>query len=279
LAVQFSELAKKYLPDLAAMFSEKVVPAIGQLVEWLIANLPGAIDAAVAFFGNLQTTGGQLADFWKTTLQPAIQKVADVVGTVLGPVFNILGTIITDVIMPALTTLWDFLSKYIFPVLSAVANVVSAVLGKALEALYYLFVNFILPTLEKVWKWIGEKLVPIFDALRLQIDTIVLVFQPLLDLMNGFGDWLRDAELPGWLTGHSPSPFEKTLAGIRDTMMEIKSIGLPTGGAGPLMAAPAMAAVGGNSTSQAFNLTVNSSAPREQVVADFGMMQALARRR
>jgi hypothetical protein len=283
LAVKFAELAKQYLPQLVAVFEEKVIPALTIFVDWLITNLPGAIDAAVKFFGDLQTTGGQLAEYWTTTLQPALQRVAEVVGALLGPYLRTLGVIITQVILPALTLMWNFFSKYILPILRTVANVVGAVLGLALRVLYGIFTTLILPVLEKVWRWISEKLGPIFRWLGEVIQKVSDFLAPFLEGMNDFAGWLNDVKLPAWLTGHSPSPFEKTLAGIRDTMLDINAIGGPGFlgmGMPPLAVAPAGAGgSAGDTFSPAYNLAIHTSAPRENIVADFGLMQALSRRR
>jgi hypothetical protein len=284
LITKLGELAQQYLPQLVEVFKTSVIPAVIEVATWIGEHLPGMIDAAVSFFGQMQTAGSNLAAFWTTTLQPAIVAVATYLNEKLGPYFRTVITILTDVVFPALKLLWQWFSVYILPIITTVANVISAVLGFALRTLWGIFTNLILPVVEKVWKWISEKLAPVFEWLGTAIQDVADFMAPFLEVMNGFSDWLNNVKLPEWLVGKSPSPFEKTLWGIAEAMGAVQSLAAPTIGAAvaaPVRAAPpGMGGAGGGAgASNAYNLTVNTSAPREPILADFRMMQALAGRR
>lgn len=284
LLTRFSELAQQYLPQLSAVITEKVIPVIMQVAEWLAENLPGAIAAAVDFFGRLQTKAGEAANFWTTTLQPALQAVGNFISGTLGPVLEILGNIWKTIILPAIQVVWQFLSTYLMPVLGAVAHIVSAVLVTAFRVMWAFLTNKVIPVLRTVWSWISDKLGPVFQWLGDMIATVRIAIDPVLQLMHEFGDLIMGWELPDWLTRHSPSEFEVTMQNVADSL---KTMRAPSILANPLAPAPVVVTPSAARTSTGmersstsnFNLNVNTAAPMEPIVADFRLMAALARRR
>jgi hypothetical protein len=107
--------------------------------------------------------------------------------------------------------------------------------------------------------------------------------EPLVGWIHDLAEAIGNIGVPKALQQHSPSPLEKSLMGVRSQMEAINALGMPGfGGKGfsPVLAGPVSGAMAGSGGSNSnYNLTVNTSAPREQITADFGMMRALARRR
>jgi hypothetical protein len=283
LVEQFGALAKEHLPGLAAVFTTVIIPAIGQVASWLANNLPAAIATLQGWWAGLMTRVGEAANFWTTVLQPALAAVWAQISTFLAPILEHLARIWSEILVPALQLAWQWLSVSILPAIMEVGRVVREILGFALEVLWAFIVNKFIPAVVDIWTWISDKLAPVFEWLGQAIEAVGIVLQPVFDLLHDFGDVVAGLEIPEWLKGHSPSPFENTLVGIRDTLMQINSIAGPTLGAGrlsPLAVASAGATGGGGDTfNPEYNLAIHTSAPREQVAADFGLMQALSRRR
>jgi hypothetical protein len=195
-------------------------------------------------------------DFWENTMKPALESVAVYFNTI---------------VLPSWQAAWDL---------------ISAVLTTAWANLVWLWENTLKPALDTMHDSFGAVTDALglgqstWDDFKTTIENIGKAIEPVVQWVHDLADDIRNMTIPKLLQGNSPSPFEKTLKGIKEQLLELHSIGMPSMGGALLKALPAGgASAGGSSTSQAFNLTVNSSAPREQVVADFGMMQALSRRR
>lgn len=278
-------------PEAAAFVQtafENIRPVFDSIVEFLRVNIPLAVDFLVTTFGNFQTGA--------TDLFAKISEGAANLGEQLQPLFEILATIITGVVLPALRVFWTFLSQVIFPIILAVADVVGAVLGKAFEvlvaifnnavlpainSLWRLFVDAILPAALDVWKFISEKLNPVFEAFGTAIEGIGQIIQPVLDAIHEFADSIRNFELADFLQSHSPSPLEKTLTNIRKNLEAISSVAAPALGGfnAPVRTSGANASSpAGMSFAPAYNLTVNTAAGTPRIAADFRLMQALSRR-
>jgi hypothetical protein len=276
-------LATGNIPGLVFSLIGLLIPAFTILRPWLEQVLPGAIVTLQGWWDQLTTAIGEGAAFWTTTLQPALVDLWKTVSAQLGPAFETLALIWSDVVLPALKLVWQFLSVSILPAIMAVGDVVRSVLGFALRSLWAFIVDHFIPGLSILWTWISQKVGPVFEFLGDAIEAVGIVLNPVFLLMHDFAELVRNLEIPEWLKGHSPSPFENTLAGIRDTLLQISAIAGPTLGAGrlsPLAVASAGATSGGgDSFNPAYNLSIHTAARSEQVAADFGLMQALSRRR
>jgi hypothetical protein len=200
----------------------------------------------------------------------------------LAPVVTIVSGVLA-VLFSVFKTLMDWIVKVCWPAWVATANLISAVVGKAFQGLAWLWLNYLLPAAEALWKAIETFLLPFLEDVRDVIDDIGQFISPLVDWVNDLAEGIRNIGIPKALQQHSPSPLEKSLMGVKDQMLAINALGLPgfpSKAFSPVVAGPGASAMGsvGGATSN-FNLTVNSSAPRESVIADYGLMRALARRR
>lgn len=288
----------------SAFVTGTLIPALVSVWDWLVVKWQEALTAPI--WTQLQTAWQTVVDYINGTLIPAFVEVRDWLTTKWGEAVTLaegfwgrLQTAITNFpttldtlrgawekiviffnthVLPALTVIGDYFSKIWWPTIVALADVIGAVLGKAWEFFVAFLTNILLPALKDVWAWISEKLGPAVGFMSTNIDALARSLQPVLDLFAELADLIRGMELPAWLEGHSPSPIENTLKGVRDQLTAINGMGGLS--IGPIRSGPTRESSGGGMTlAPAYNLAIHTSAPREQVAADFGMMQALSRRR
>ena len=106
--------------------------------------------------------------------------------------------------------------------------------------------------------------------------------QPGSPVLDRMAERLRNIKLPDWLTPGSPTPFEMGLRGISKALKDISTAQLPefnaqlnvnrTGPVGAGAAASHAPTRGGNE----YHLHIHTSAPTENIMADFAVLQALA---
>lgn len=263
------------------------LPAWDTLKAWWDTNWPTIRATLENTWLTVQTKWTEFQTWYTNTFLPAFttktQEVKDNINAAWQGVVDFWNTNLKPV--------WDVMVTYfnsiMLPVWQAIADLVSAVVVKSFENLVWIWNTAVKPALEGLWGtlWdimealgLGE---PKWDDLKTTIENIGKAIEPLLTWVHDLADTIRNMEIPEFLQGHSPSPFEKTLKGIKEQMLDLHAIGMPSMGGALLKALPAGAAGGGNTTnlSPAYNLAIHTSAPRENIVADFGMMQALSRRR
>lgn len=214
-----------------------IQPPLGQLEDWLATNIPVAIQT--------------LANFWTTTLQPALATVGGYIQTYVVPVLKalvegglalvfaevkILADAWQTILWPALKVVWGFIKDDLGPVIMALVNINIAVLQKAAEALAGLWEKVLWPALKKVADYISTNLGP---ALKSMGDWLNTTFGPALksindwlakvtggfegvggavngvvSKLNSFAESVRNVKLPPWLTPGSPTPWEIALLGI-----------------------------------------------------------------
>jgi len=255
-------LIQEYLPQLVDWFTTKVVPAIEAAAKWFGENLPGAIEAVQGWFGKLQVGVGGLVSYWQTSLKPALEGV------------------------------YNWFKQYIWPAIDAVASLIGALYGFYLRNLWAFLTHYIFPALSALWGWLKEKLGPVFDAWKRAVEDVMTVLGPFWQALKDIAGLLNSfPAIPDLLKGHSPSPLEKSIRGVTAAMLELKQASLPSLGgrvslgvagqvSGRTMSAPmgAGGGLGGMTLAPSYILNMHSSAPREPIVADFRMMQALSRR-
>lgn len=211
-------------------------PILKLIRDWLAVNLPIAIQA--------------LTDFWTNTLLPAIQDV------------------------------WTFIQNDLVPLFAALWELLKVAGTLAITALTGLWQNVLLPALRKVWEFIQNNVVPIFNRLNTAVGGVSGAVESVIGWIDRMAERLRNVKLPDWLTPGSPTPFEIGLRGIADALQDISTAQLPefnaqlninrTGGAAALAAQGPLQ--GGNQ----YHLHINTSAPTENIIADFAVLQALA---
>ena len=215
-----------------------IQPILQQLITWLQTNIPIAIQAT--------------ADFWTTTLQPALQQVGNYITTTIIPtLMNIWTWLATNIpaaidtvsgfwtgtLLPAIRAVNNFTEANLLPLMQAMNDFFVAVLGKTIEASAGLWQNVLLPALEKIGSYlaatfgpafeaigrvISEKLGPptksfsdnILPALKKGLDGVTAAIKRATDFFKGLADAVQNFQLPPVLTPGSPTPFEIALKGI-----------------------------------------------------------------
>jgi hypothetical protein len=123
----------------------------------------------------------------ETNVMPIFKVLAEIAGQVLGLAVKALAGLWTEVLLPALTAVWDFLVNKLGP----------------------------------AFKWFKDKIIdPVANALRVGIGGAL---DWVLEKLKIFKEWLSTITLPEWLIGHSPSPFENSLRGIADALGSVNN--------------------------------------------------------
>lgn len=266
-----------------------VIVILGTLIS-SIGTIIGAVSAAAGIFGSIA------AVITGPVLLAIAAVVAAIVGLYLAWQNNFLGiqektqaviqfliNIWHEVLLPALQVVGSMISNVIIPVLTGIADVLSAVVGLAVTALAGLWQNVLWPALQTVGNFLAAVLGPAFETVANIVKQVVTpaltwlndnVIQPLITGFGGIIDavqkvvnWLgtlaekiRSIKLPDWLTPGSPTPFEMGLRGIADALNVINRTQLPRleSRLGNLALAPIQASVagrvsGGGDTYNTFN--------------------------
>lgn len=170
------------------------------------------------------------------SLQPIFQQVMNWLQVNIPKAVSIVSSYWTNVMLPAIRSVWSFIQTYIMPLFQALGNLVGAVVKLAFTALigyiqnvvlprlkemYNFFNANILPVIEKVADWLSGKLSPAFSGIGSAISDVI-------GWVNRMAERLNSISLPDWLTPGSPTPFETGLLGIRDAMKKVNDVGLPS---------------------------------------------------
>jgi hypothetical protein len=156
-------------------------------------------------------------------------------------------------LLPALTSIWTFLSVDMMPVWTALADLLSTAVTVAITALAGIWQNVILPAMKKVSEFLKATLGPAFEWLKTTIiDPVIGSFEGLggtidkiVGFLNNLTEKLKSIDLPDWMTPGSPTPWELGLRGVADALNEVNNAQLPQLGAGlGTLPAPALAGAG-----------------------------------
>lgn len=261
---------------------DNVGPKVQDVIDWLQVKIPIAVDIAKVKWDELKLTMASGASEWQTTTLPAIRDIVEELGVKLSPILTIAKNN-WEIMGATFKTVTDFIGKIMMPIWGALAKVGIALVVKALEGLVYIWLTYLLPAAETLSNIMTTALIPWFTEWRRLIDDLSIGLDPLVGWLEDLATNISNIGVPKALQQNSPSPLEKSLMGVRDQLVAINALGMPSFGGknfSPVIAGPGAGAMaGGGGSNSSYNLTVNTSAPREQITADFGMMRALARRR
>lgn len=208
-----------------------------------------------------ETFAGQQRDV-QIQMDNLIQQMKLDMFPALFELWQLLKPLVTDILIPFLKDTLPLAGPAMSLMLTPLKGIAVLVSG----AFWEKFANVWMPA-------IIDRFLEFADVVGVKVMEAIEGLKGILDKARG---WLSSL-IPEWLIPHSPSPFEVSLEGVKQSL---KEVGQLTGSLAPMQVAPVMAGMGGGmTTNNAFNLAVNSNAPVEPVVADFRMMQALARRR
>jgi phage-related minor tail protein len=205
------------IQEKVATFWAWLQPILQNLWDWLSINVPLALQTLKGWWDTVVTA---LTELW------------------------------VNVLWPAITAVWEWMSTTLFPFYQALGEFLGAVFGKVLEALAGIWQNVLAPALKLVFEWLSEKLQPAFKWLSdfwtntLQPivqdiaawigEKVVGAFQSLSEKLAIVTDWLREMaaklqnlELPDWMTPGSPTPWEIGLWGVQEAMQSLTQSDLP----------------------------------------------------
>jgi phage-related minor tail protein len=205
------------IQEKVATFWAWLQPILQNLWDWLSINVPLALQTLKGWWDTVVTA---LTELW------------------------------VNVLWPAITAVWEWMSTTLFPFFQALGEFLGAVFGKVLEALAGIWQNVLAPALKEVFEWLSEKLQPAFKALgdfwtnTLQPivqkiaewigEKVVGAFQSLSEKLAIVTDWLREMasklqnlQLPDWMTPGSPTPWEIGLWGVQEAMQSLTQSDLP----------------------------------------------------
>jgi hypothetical protein len=110
--------------------------------------------------------------------------------TALGVAFRFIGALITNVIVPAIQKLFEWLGEKLSPILQSVA------------------------------KWARDEVAPAFQKIGDAISKAIGWIQKLTEKLG-------KVSLPKWLTPGSPTPLELGIRGITDAMKQWNQMSIP----------------------------------------------------
>ncbi len=211
-----------------------IASAVAALASPIGIIIAAAALLGAAWAGNWLGIRDTLTGVWNA-LQPVLQALWIWLQENIPPALQFLSDVWNNVLLPAITAVWSFVSTYLLPLLGALANLIEAALEVALKALAGLIIEIVVPALTSIWSTVSEKLRPVLEWLRdnalppirSAFEGIGNAIRGVIRWVNDLADKLRNLRLPDWLTPGSPTPFETGLRGIAEAMRELSAAELP----------------------------------------------------
>ena len=213
LAQLFEERFKQATEDTALLWEETLQPALKIVRDYVRDEvIPAFKGIAKLFEKELKFETVNTSNLWRDTLKPALTEVWEVVSEDIIPIFTALADLWKTVVgleLQVLTALWDKLfgkmSKDVNPILLEAARIFEERLSKQVE-------------------WLSGKLSDLWDVLR---KVWKIISEKVVKAINSMTSALKKLQPPGWLTGHSLSPFELTLKGINRELAKLAAYSIP----------------------------------------------------
>jgi hypothetical protein len=167
-------------------------------------------------------------------------------------------------LLPALTSVWTFLSVDMMPIWEALAELLNTAMSVALTAIAGIWEKVLLPALKRVSSWISDTFGPVLDTFVAWLGDITggaegisKAFETVLGWIQNLTEKLKTIELPDWMTPGSPTPWELGLRGVADALGEVNAMQMPRLSAGlNSLPSPALA---GSGAAGGGGVTVNLS--------------------
>lgn len=316
-------LAEKAIPaiaDLVTWLAEKVPPAIEEAKRWFQEEFLPAVQAAFLWVQeNVVPIAEDLYEVILTKVVPAMEDLVVIIrddilahfqtmqertdaarsvletlwehlSTNLAPIFEEVARIMNEILLPAFRDVWEFVETSLLPVAEALGDVFSAVIEVAFRAIAAIWENHLEPALEALWLILkeklgleGDKFALVWERVKDAMEGLKGPLQTVVDKLGSLADKVRNVELPEWMMGHSPSPWQLWIEGVAGAMdelskksipgmdraigrMALPELGAPTLGAPAMAAAAAGGAAGGSMTTN--NLTITVLAENGQEMFD-----------
>jgi hypothetical protein len=156
----------------------------------LAVVIPAALGILTQWWDITKANLQLLWSFIQANVLPLLSALADVVGAVLKLAFEAIAGIVMNVVVPAVTRLWEWINEKVMPVVGQLAE------------------------------WLREKLSPAFDRIGGAIQSVIGWLRDLAGQLN-------NVKLPDWMTPGSPTPWEIGLLGVADAFAELNRSQLP----------------------------------------------------
>jgi len=132
-------LIEEFGKRLPGFLNNVLVPAIETVTTWIGANLPGAIQNA--------------ANFWTSTLKPALEAI------------------------------WNFITTSLIPAITQIYNWLSVNVPMAIQTVSAFWTGTLQPALAQVWAFIQQNVIPILQQL---IDFLMTNVPPVVEEVSAF---------------------------------------------------------------------------------------------
>jgi len=163
--------------DIITFWEVTAKPALEQLQQWLAVNLPVAMETLKAVW----------AAVW-----PVMQTALSAYWDFTKAVWTALFAFITNILIPAITALWNYWVNVAWPAISTALINAWAIIQPILVAVGDYIVNTIIPTVQELWnKWVNVWWPAISTALTNAWTIIKAVWTEL-------GRWINDNIVP-WI--------------------------------------------------------------------------------
>ena len=211
-----------------------IQPVFESVKTWLGEKIPVAMAA--------------LSTFWNDTLKPAFEGIKEWLETNIPVAIEALMEIWNGTFVPAWEAFKAYADEYLIPLFVKIAELIAAIGNLGFIILAGIWNNTLKPALRSLWSWLATKVGPAIEKVttflgtlatdiaetvgpalttfkEVVIDALAAAFDWLTGAIEAATGWLATAietvkkipaNLPSWITGHSPSPFENTLWGIAE---------------------------------------------------------------
>ena len=223
--------AEEHGPALMGAFAAVAAKIAAPMVIGAITSALGTIGGALAALTGPVALGiaaaALLGAAWGSNWLGIQDITAQAVSIITGFFQNTL--------LPALRSIWQFLSSDMMPIWQALGDLLGAAVTLAITALTGIWENVLLPAMKDVAGFIENTLGPVFEWLKSNvIDPVVGSFDGLGGAIENVAGFLSDltsglenVSLPDWMTPGSPTPWEMGLRGVADALSAISKADLP----------------------------------------------------
>jgi len=226
---------------IAAFVYTTVIPAIVSMLiaMWPILLIMALVAAAAylvyeAWTNNWGGIRDKLTEVW-AAIQPVFETIKTWLETNIPIAIQKLTDFWNNVLLPAITNVWNWISTNLFPLFEALAELLEVTVGLALTALAGFWQNVLQPAIQDMWEWFKDKILPVLKNVSdWLVDKLSPAFDGISKAIGAVVGWietlitkLKNIKLPDWLTPGSPTPFETGLWGIQDALKAISRTSLP----------------------------------------------------
>jgi TP901 family phage tail tape measure protein len=149
-----------------------IVAGIVSLVSPIMLVVAGAALLGAAWAGNWGDIQGKTFAAW-AVIQPILSQLTTWLMTNIPIALQFLADTWTNILLPAMTVIWDFVSGTMFPLWMQLQDFLVSVVGFAVDNLSSQWTNVLLPALSAVWGFISTSILPLLASVGNLITTVV----------------------------------------------------------------------------------------------------------